>query len=196
MDENNKNTETETVDTQDNGGATTQPTGVTAEEFNAKMAELMAENNRLRAAVNKATADASNWKKKFTATQSEAEQLSMEKAEREAAIQTELEALRKESAVNKYAKSFLAMGYSDEQAQKAAEAQFANDTDELFKIQKAFNDEYAKKVRQEIMKTMPAPSIGNDDNVQMTQAEFDAMTYSEQLKLYREHPVVYEKFAN
>lgn len=173
-----------------------QPAGISAEEFNAKMAELLADNKRLKAAVDKATADASNWKKKFTATQSEAEQLSMEKAEREAAIQTELEALRKESQVNKFAKSFMGLGYSEEQAQKAAEAQFAGDTEELIRIQKAHQDDYAKQVRAEIMKTMPAPTTGNDDDVHMTKEQFRKLSYTEQLNLKREHPTTYDKLAH
>lgn len=164
----------------------------TAEE---QMAELLAENKRLKKAVDKSSSDASSWKKKYMDTQSESEKLSMEKAERDAAIKEELEALRKESAINKFAKSFMSCGYSEELATKAAEAQYTGDTDELFRIQKAHMDNMEKKIRADIMKTMPAPATGNDDDIQLTQEQFDAMSYREQLELYEKHPSVYEKFT-
>lgn len=192
MDENTKNTDVEVT------GSGTENTENNAPEKTAEemLSELLAENKRLKKAVDKSSADASEWKKKFVATQSETEKLSMEKAERDAAIKEELEMLRKESKVNKYAKNFMGLGYSEEMAVKAAEAQFSGDTDELFRIQKAYNDESEKRIRAEIMKTMPVPATGNDDSVQLTQEQFDNMTLAEQTKLYIEHPNVYKKFVN
>ena len=164
----------------------------TAEEM---YAELLAENKRMKKAVDKATADASDWKKKFLATQSESEKLSMEKAERDAALKEELEMLRKESKVNKFAKSFMACGYSEEMATKAAEAQYSGDTDELFRLQKLHSDNMAKQIRADIMKSMPVPATGNDDDVHITQEQFDNMSYREQLELFEKHPTVYEKLT-
>ena len=164
----------------------------TAEEM---YAELLAENKRMKKAVDKATADASDWKKKFLATQSESEKLSMEKAERDAALKEELEMLRKESKVNKFAKSFMACGYTEEMATKAAEAQYSGDTDELFRLQKLHSDNMAKQIRAEIMKTMPVPATGNDDSVHITQEQFDKMSLAEQTDLYEKHPSVYKQLA-
>jgi hypothetical protein len=89
----------------------------------------------------------------------------------------------------------MSCGYSEELATKAAEAQYTGDTDELFRIQKAHMDNMEKKIRADIMKTMPAPATGNDDEVHLTQEQFDAMSYREQLELYEKHPSVYEKFT-
>lgn len=164
----------------------------TAEEM---YAELLADNKRMKKAIDKATADASEWKKKYMATQSESEKLSMEKAERDAALKEELEALRKESKVNKFAKSFMACGYTEEMATKAAEAQYSGDTDELFRLQKLHSDNMAKQIRADIMKSMPVPATGNDDGVHITQEQFDNMSYREQLELFEKHPTVYEKLT-
>lgn len=164
----------------------------TAEEM---YAELLADNKRMKKAIDKATADASEWKKKYMATQSESEKLSMEKAERDAALKEELEMLRKESAINKFAKSFMGCGYSEDMAVKAAEAQYSGDTDELFRIQKLHNDNMAKQIRADIMKSMPVPATGNDDGVHITQEQFDKMSYMEQLDLFEKHPSVYEKLT-
>lgn len=164
----------------------------TAEEM---YAELLAENKRMKKAFDKASSEAADYKKQLMATKSESEKLSMEKAERDAALKEELEMLRKESKVNKFAKSFMACGYSEEMATKAAEAQYSGDTDELFRLQKLHSDNMAKQIRAEIMKTMPVPATGNDDSVHITQEQFDKMSLAEQTDLYEKHPSVYKQLA-
>ena len=164
----------------------------TAEEL---YAELLAENKRMKKAFDKASGEAAEYKRQLMATKSDAEKLSMEKAERDAALKEELEALRKESKVNKYAKSFMACGYSEEMATKAAEAQYSGDTDELFRLQKLHSENMAKQIRADIMKSMPVPATGNDDDVHITQEQFDNMSYREQLELFEKHPTVYEKLT-
>ncbi len=188
MDENIKATENAAENVDDTPKAETK----SAEEM---YAELLAENKRLKKAVDKSASDASGWKKKYMDTQSESEKLSMEKAERDAALREELEMLRKESQVNKLAKSFMGMGYPEDMASKAAEAQFSGDADELLRIQKQHIDNLEKKIRAELMKKMPVPATGNDDEIHLTQEQFDAMSYREQLELYEKHPSVYEKFT-
>lgn len=196
MDENVKTkTENEVINGTENKGVGATEENAQSKSAEEMLAELLAENKRLKKAVDKSSSEASDWKKKFVATQSESEKLSMEKAEREAAIREELEMLRKESKVNRYAKSFMAMGYNEEMAARAAEAQFSGDTDELFRIQKAHTIEMEKKIRADIMKTMPIPATGNDDSVQLTQEQFDKMNYTELSELYDKHPDVYRRFA-
>ena len=189
MDENIKTTENASTE---NVADTPKEETRTAEE---QLAELLAENKRLKKAVDKSSSDASSWKKKYMDTQSESEKLSMEKAERDAALREELEMLRKESKVNKFAKSFMGLGYTEEMATKAAEAQFNGDVDELLRIQKQHTDNIEKKIRADLMKSMPAPATGNDDDVHLTQEQFDNMTIEEQTRLYNEHPTVYKKFV-
>lgn len=172
---------------EEQGGATK-----TAEEM---YAELLAENKRMKKAFDKASSEAADYKKQLMATKSDAEKLSIEKAERDAALKEELEMLRKESKVNKYAKSFMACGYTEEMATKAAEAQYSGDTDELFRIQKLHTDNMAKQIRADIMKSMPAPATGNDDEVHLTQEQFDKMSYLELKDLYEKHPEIYKRFA-
>lgn len=172
---------------EEQGGATK-----TAEEM---YAELLAENKRMKKAFDKASSEAADYKKQLMATKSDAEKLSIEKAERDAALKEELEMLRKESKVNKYAKSFMACGYTEEMATKAAEAQYSGDTDELFRIQKLHTDNMAKQIRADIMKTMPVPATGNDDEVHLTQEQFDKMSYLELKDLYEKHPEIYKRFA-
>jgi len=169
---------------------------MTTEQWIAEMAALKAENKRLKAATDKATADASNWKKKYTATQTDAERLSMEKAEEEAKKQQELEDLRKFKAVTEASEQYRRLGYSDELAKSAAEAQFAGDFEELTRIQQSYQDELKKQIKADMMRNMPAPSTGNDDSVQVTKEQFKAMTYREQVEFKQKHPTAYEKLAH
>lgn len=168
---------------------------MTTEQWIAEMAALKAENKRLKAATDKATADASNWKKKYTATQTDAERLSMEKAEEEAQKQQELEELRKFKAVTEATDQYRSLGYSDDLAKAAAEAQFAKDFVELARIQQSFQDDLRKQIKADMMRSMPAPATGNDDSVQMTKEQFMKLSYRDQLTFKQQHPTAYQKLT-
>jgi len=133
---------------------------LTAEE---QIAKLLAEQKKLKAAMDKAASEAAEYKKKYRATLSEKEQLDMEKAEREAQLRAEFEQLKRENTINKMAKSFINMGYSEDQAIKAATAQLDGDFEEFTRIQAAFLAARDKQKEAEWMKKMPAPPAGNKD---------------------------------
>lgn len=121
------------------------------------------ENAKLKKAQEDAATDASNWKKKYNATLSDAEKLAQEKADKEAEKDAELAKLRKESAVSKYEKNFLTLGYSQELAKKAAEAQFEGDTDTLFLVQSQAQEAIVKAKEAEWYKNRPEITTGAGD---------------------------------
>lgn len=164
-------------------------------DIQTMMAEMMAENKRLKKSLDKATSEAAGYKKQFMETKTVQEQAAIEKAEAEAKMRDELNALRKESTVNKFAKNFMALGYTEELATQAAEAQYDGDADTLFEVQKKYRNELTNSVRAQMMKDMPAPSIGNDDSITVTKEQFQKMSYPEMLKLKREHPSVYAQLT-
>jgi hypothetical protein len=141
--------------------STPEPT-LSAEE---QLAKVMAENKRLKAATDKATSEAAENKRKLREKMSEQEKFDAEKLERETKFQAEFEQLKRENSINKMSKSFIAMGYTEEQALKASEAQIDGDTDELFRIQQAFLTERDKAKEAEWMKNLPTPPSGNKDTV-------------------------------
>ena len=159
------------------------------------LSELMAENAKLKREKDKASSDAAKYKKEAMANKSESEQKAIEKAEADAKIQEELAELRKESAINKFEKNFVALGYSEDMAKQAAEAQYEGNYDIMFQLQKKFLTEKEKSIKSQLMKTMPAPSIGNDDSISVTKEEFNAMGYKERLDLANKHPRVYEQLV-
>lgn len=159
------------------------------------LSELMAENAKLKREKDKASSEAANYKRQVMASKSQSEQEAIEKAEAAAKIQEELAELRKESALNKLEKSFVALGYSEEMAKQAAEAQYEGNTDLLFQIQKKYFSEKEKTIKAQLMKTMPSPSIGNDDGISVTKEEFDAMDYKQRVELFNRHPKIYQQLA-
>ena len=127
------------------------------------MQQMRIENAKLKKAQEDAATDASNWKKKYNATLSDAEKLAQEKADKEAEKDAELAKLRKESAVSKYEKNFLTLGYSQELAKKAAEAQFEGDTDTLFLVQSQAQEAIVKAKEAEWYKNRPEITTGAGD---------------------------------
>lgn len=136
-----------------------EPT-LSAEE---KLQQLQLENIKLKKAVDNASKDASGWKEKYRSTLSENEKLAQQKADDEAKKDAELQALRKESAVSKFEKNFLGLGYTAEQAQKAAEAQYEGDTDMLFTIQQQAQTAMLKNAESDWLKSRPQVNTGNGD---------------------------------
>lgn len=132
-----------------------------------QLQQMRIENAKLKKAQEDAATDASNWKKKYNATLSDAEKLAQEKADKEAEKDAELNRLRRESAVSKFEKNFLTLGYSQELAKKAAEAQFDGDTDTLFLVQSQAQEAILKAKESEWYKNRPevntGVSIGKED---------------------------------
>ena len=188
----------------ENKNVTTETTGATENtktehpeiDVQAALAQSMANEKRYKAALDKTSSELADLKKKYNAKLSEDEKASIEKAEREAEHKAYVEGLEKYKAVTESAAQFRRLGYSDEQAQKAAESQYSGDTDEVLRIQMAYQVELEKKIKAELMRSMPAPLTGNDEEVQMTKEQFDKLSYREQLQLKREHPTAYERLAH
>lgn len=168
---------------------------VEPKSFEEQMAEVIAENKRMKRALDKASSEAADYKKQLMATKSETEKASIEKAEREAAVKERLEFLERKDKIREYADSFMDSGYSKDLAMKAAEALYDGKTDDVIAAQNQYKSEFEKKIKAEIMKTMPVPSTSNDDSIQMTQEQFDKLQYAERRELFEKHPSVYEKFV-
>lgn len=160
-----------------------------------QLAEMKVQLEKYKKATDKATAEASNYKKQLRERQSADEIAAIEKAEAEAKREEEIENMRRELSVSKFEKNFLSLGYGEELANKAAIAQYDNNTEELFEIQKSFQEQLLKNVKAELVKEMPVSPISNDSNVSMTQEEFDKLTLREQIELKNRDYELYKKFA-
>lgn len=167
----------------------------TEESIAERLAKLELENKKLKSSVDKASSEAADYKKRWKATQSEAEQRAIEKAEEEAAKDERIKRLERENAINNLAKSFMALGYSEDNANEAAEAQYDNDTDTLFKLQKSHMDNIKATIKEDLMKSMPKPPVGSEEGTTITADQFGSMGYLEKLDFKKKYPETYKKYT-
>lgn len=155
--------------------AEAQPTTLSAQE---QLQQLMVENAKLKRAMDKASSEAADYKKKYNATLSEKEQADLEKAEAQARRDERLAELERENSIHKFTESYLDLGYDKESAISAATAQVDNDVDTLFKLQKKILDEKIQAKEQELIKSMPRAKTGVYSS--MTKEQIMAITDREE----------------
>lgn len=128
------------------------------------IASLRLENAKLKRATDKATSEASEYKKKLRDKQSVEEIEAQEKAEKQAQLDEEIKQLRKENEVNKLEKTFLGLGYySEEQAHKSAVAQYDGDMETVFAIQREVQEKIKNDVKAEIIANNPEINSGEGE---------------------------------
>ena len=125
-----------------------------------QMQQLMVENAKLKRAMDKASSEAADYKKRYNATLSEKEQADMAKAEEQARRDERLAELERENSIHKFTEQDLDLGYDKESATAAATAQVDNDVDTLFKLQKKIIDEKVLAKEQELIKDIPRAKTG------------------------------------
>ena len=165
MDENTNITQATTDSTNDSVETTASSTAPKADEKPTPSAEeqlqmLMVENAKLKRAMDKASSEAADFKKKYNATLSEKELATQEKAEEEARRQERLAELEREVSIHRFTESYLDLGYDKDSAIKAATAQVDNDVETLFKLQKKVIDEKVLAKEQELIKDIPRAKTG------------------------------------
>ena len=165
MDENTNITQATADSTNDSVETTASSTAPKADEKPTPSAEeqlqmLMVENAKLKRAMDKASSEAADFKKKYNATLSEKELATQEKAEEEARRQERLAELEREVSIHRFTESYLDLGYDKDSAIKAATAQVDNDVETLFKLQKKVIDEKVLAKEQELIKDIPRAKTG------------------------------------
>lgn len=155
-------------------------TGSANKSIEEQLAELLAENKRLRRANDKASSEAASYKKQLSARMSESERQEQERAEANERLQSELEELRKERDLNKLMKNFTVLGYSEQMAQEAAEAQYEGNTEKMFEVQRRYKAELENTIKAQFMRGTPAPQGGQlSGGVPLTEARIKSMTPAE-----------------
>lgn len=165
MDENTNITQATAESTTESVETTASTTASKADDKPTPSAEeqlqmLMVENAKLKRAMDKASSEAADFKKKYNATLSEKELATQEKAEEEARRQERLAELEREVSIHRFTESYLDLGYDKDSAIKAATAQVDNDVETLFKLQKKVIDEKVLAKEQELIKDIPRAKTG------------------------------------
>lgn len=113
-----------------------------------------------KAQFDKVSSELAGVKKQLREKQTEDERKEAERLAAEKARNNELETLRREKALNSHKATYLAMGYSEALAQKAAEAMVDGKTDDLFVVMREHGTNVEKELRKKILDETPAPPAG------------------------------------
>ena len=129
-------------------------------EFETPAPKENDEVTKLKAALSKANSDAAEWKRQFREKQTEAERAEAERKEREAAVEDELRTLRRDKSVSGYVAQYLALGYAQELALKAAEATADNDAATIMSCQQEYIEAKTKELEAAALNKQPSITPG------------------------------------
>lgn len=159
-----------------------------------QLAKALATQKMLEKKLDKTKQSNDELQRKYNEILTQDQKAKLEEAERKAEEAEELQRLRKENTVTKYEKNFLGLGYPDDLASEAAEAQYENDTETLFRIQNQFLAIRDKQKEAEWQKNRPLPKSGGDeDGVSITLEQLNRMPYLKQVEFKQKHPEAYKK---
>lgn len=157
---------------------------------------LMLENAKLKKLQEKAASEAADYKKKYNATLTDAQKAAQQKAEKEAERQEQFDKLLKENTVNKLSKNFLKLGYPEDKAEEAANAQYDGDTETLFRIQSEVQESLIKQKEAEWLKSRPVVTTGaGDEKTTVTREQFNKMGYSKRVEFKQKYPETYKSYT-
>jgi len=168
-----------------------------AKELEARIKALEAENGKLKQSVTNASADASEWKKKYNAKLSDEEQAKEKQDEATAAMQKELQELRNERNIANYVASLSAsdIGMDAETARGVAEALNSGETDKVFDGIRKFIASHDKALAEKAMLNNPKLPGGSSTKT-VTREEFNAMGYTEMVAFKAAYPDLYAEYMN
>ena len=163
----------------------------------ARIKQLESENGKLKQSVTNASADASEWKKKYQGKLSEEEKKQQEQETAYAAMQEKLTALEAERDVANFTAVLSAsdIGMDGDTAKAVAEALHSGETDKVFDGIRKFISAHDKAMAEKALMNNPTLPGGNSTKT-VTKAEFDAMSLSERVAFHAEHPDLYREFMN
>ena len=155
-----------------------EATAPTLEELQKQIAALKAENEtlkkdgeKLKAAQSNASADASEWKKKYHSTLDEASRKEAERLEAEQAMRDELTALRAEKRISAYTAKLMEVGYDAQTAASMATNLPEGISDDFFAQQKSFVESQKQIAKTETINGQPRLSVGEPPNVTKEDAD-------------------------
>jgi len=146
---------------------------------------------KLKNALNKATAEASDFKKQLREQMSESDRLKAEREEADKAKDELIKSYQRKEAVGNYTTKLVALGLDLDTAKKTAESLPNDINDNFFTSLSNFKADFEKSIRADITKDTPRPGGGNTDN-KISREDFAKMSYKDRLKLKSENPTEYE----
>lgn len=142
----------------------------------------------------KTASELSSLKKEYNKKLTDEEIKAKEDAEKQEKLRSDYDALVKKVTISENKAKLLALGYEDKLATETADAMANGELDKVFANQKKHLEAVEKKIRQDILKDTPKPDGGNTGTT-ITKEQFDAMGYTERLKVFNENPEIYKEYT-
>ena len=158
--------------------------------------KLMTELAKARRDRDKASTEAAEFKRKYRESLSEVEQANMEKAEREAAREEEFKALKREVEINRLEKTYLAMGWTADEASRMATAEADGDMDAKLKVMTEAQERQKKDLEKNILASYGNVNVGASGSSTVTPEQFEKMSIAERTALFRENKAEYDRLVD
>lgn len=156
---------------------------------------LMTELAKAKRERDKISSEAAEYKKKWRESLSEVEAANMEKAEKEAAREEEFNKLKRENSINRLEKTYLAMGWTPDEAQRMATAETDNDFDTKLKVMAEVDERKKKEMEKTILASYGNVNVGATGSTSYTVEQFGKMSIAERSKLYSENREEYNRLV-
>lgn len=140
-------------------------------EFETPAPKENDEVTKLKAALSRANSESAEWKRQFREKQTEAERAEAERKEHEAAVEDELRTLRRDKTVSGYIAQYLALGYTQELALKAAEATADNDAATIMSCQQEYLAAKTKELEAAALNKQPTLTPGAPPTAKQAEEE-------------------------
>lgn len=163
----------------------------------AELKAVKAERDKLKQSVTNASADASEWKKKYQSKLSEEDKAKEEQDAAYAAMQEKVAALEAERDIANFTAELTGtdIGMDADTAKSVAEALHSGDTEKVFSGIRKFIESHDKALAEKAMLNNPTLPGGKSTKT-VTKEEFDKMGYRELVALKNEHPELYKEYMN
>ena len=168
---------------------------VDLKELQKQIKALESENGKLKQSVTSASADASKWKKQYQEKLSAEEQAQIKQDEATAAMQKELEDLRRERNIAQISGALVAndIGMDAETANAVAAAMNAGETDKVLDGIRQFINTHDKALRESAIRNNPTLPGGKPEAT-VTKADFEKMGYREMVAFKQQNPELYNEY--
>ena len=162
----------------------------------ADLQKLMTDLAKAKRERDKASSEAAEFKRKYRESLSEVEQANMEKAEREAAREEEFKALKREVEINRLEKTYLAMGWTADEASRMATAEADGDMDAKLKVMTEAQERQKKDLEKNILASYGNVNVGASGSSTVTPEQFEKMSLAERSNLFRENKAEYDRLVD
>jgi len=149
------------------------------------------ELEKMKTSVSKANAEAAESKRLLKEKMTAEELKAKEESEELAKLREERDAFARQVTVANYEKEFLSLGYDGQMAAETAEAMAKGDMQTVFKNHKAYAEKIVQDTKTAVLKDTPKMDGTGNHTGNVTQEQFDSMTYTERLELKQNNPQLF-----